>query len=105
MLDSDLHRCVARSQQELAYFRIGLALHRLAVDRENAVAVTQSGTRGRRFREGGADECIDVRAFAKVFDSCPDSEVLRTLFGAERGVFDRVEVSRVWVEHAQHTAD
>src|SRR5689334_25441513 len=105
MLDSDFDGCTARSEQKLAHFRIRLALHRIAVDGENAVAKSQSGAMGGRLRESCANEGIDLFAVAEVFDSGADSEVFRALLGAERSVFNWIEIGRVWIEDAQHPAD
>src|SRR5687768_15966365 len=102
MLDRDFHCRTARPQQELANFGIGLALHRLSVDRRNAIAEAQAGAMGRSFREGGANVRIYVSAMPTVFYRGSDTEVFRPLFGAERCVSGRVEVGRVRVEYAQH---
>ena len=105
MLNCDLDGVAARSEQKLSHFRIGLALHRVSVDRENAIAEAQAGASCWRIREGGANVCIDVVAFAKIFDGRSDSEVFRALLSAEGSVFSRIEVSRVRIQDAQHAAD
>src|SRR5690349_21245900 len=100
MLNSDFDSRAARAQQKLSHFGIGLALHRIAVDRENAVAKTQTGTGGWRIRKRRTNVGIDVGALAHVLDRGTDSVVFRALLRTERGVFDRIEVSRMRIEHA-----
>src|SRR5829696_2504126 len=105
MFDSYFDGCATRPEQELTHFRIGLPSHRVAIDGENPIAITQAGAPGWRLREGGANVSINVFPLTKIFDRGADSHVLGALLGAERGVFDWIEIGRVWIQHAQHAAD
>src|ERR1041385_2951627 len=105
MLDCDFNGRITWAEQEFSHFGVGLALHRVAINRKNAVAKSQAGARGWRIREGGANVSVYVGAFAHVLNGGSDSEVLRPLFSAEGGVFNRIEIGRVRIQDAQHPGD
>src|SRR5205814_6111223 len=79
-----------------------LALHRLAVNGDDAVAEPQAGAEGRRALEGGEDVGVGVLADLAVADGRADAVVLRAPVGALILELFRVVVVRVRVERAQH---
>jgi len=76
-----------------------------SLNANDPITKAQSGAVGWRFREGGANESVDVVSFAKIFDRGADSHVFRALLGAERSVFNRVEIGRMRIENTEHAAD
>src|SRR5215471_14803822 len=93
MFDGNLYPAAALSQQVFANLRIGLARHRVSINGQDAIAISQSGPCRWRLRKCRSDKRINVVTLAQVFKCGANTKILGTLLGTERRELNRIQIS------------